>query len=46
MILGMFGEKLGLGPSGKALHWIEFALAVPVVLWAGWPFFERFGRRW
>jgi len=42
MILGMFGEKLGLGPSGKALHWIEFALAGPVVLWAGWPFFERF----
>jgi len=21
--------------------WIEFALATPVVLWAGWPFFER-----
>jgi Cu+-exporting ATPase len=42
MILGMFGEKLGLGPSGKALHWVEFALAAPVVLWAGWPFFERF----
>jgi P-type Cu+ transporter len=22
-------------------RWIEFALATPVVLWAGWPFFER-----
>ena len=21
--------------------WIEFALSTPVVLWAGWPFFER-----
>jgi Cu+-exporting ATPase len=27
--------------SGGLLSWIEFALATPVVLWAGWPFFER-----
>jgi P-type Cu+ transporter len=27
--------------SGSLLGWIEFALATPVVLWAGWPFFER-----
>mgnify|MGYP002401317138 CR=1 FL=1 len=26
---------------GAVLGWIEFALATPVVLWAGWPFFER-----
>jgi Cu+-exporting ATPase len=26
---------------GALLGWIEFALAAPVVLWAGWPFFER-----
>src|ERR1700728_1364124 len=26
---------------GGALGWIEFALATPVVLWGGWPFFER-----
>src|SRR6266700_664206 len=26
--------------SGALLGWIEFALATPVVLWAGWPFFE------
>src|SRR5579884_2094324 len=27
-------------PSG-ALEWIQFALATPVVLWGGWPFFQR-----
>src|SRR5262249_25184323 len=41
-LLGMFGEKLGLAPSGTTRNWIELALAVPVVLWAGWPFFQRF----
>ena len=25
----------------RAKGWLEFALATPVVLWAGWPFFER-----
>ncbi|MDE8654641.1 heavy metal translocating P-type ATPase [Novosphingobium album (ex Liu et al. 2023)] len=25
----------------KISIWIQFALATPVVLWAGWPFFER-----
>lgn len=24
-----------------AFPWVEFALATPVVLWGGWPFFER-----
>jgi Cu+-exporting ATPase len=28
-----------IGP--QASNWIQFALATPVVLWAGWPFFER-----
>jgi Cu+-exporting ATPase len=28
---------LGSGP----LLWLEFALATPVVLWCGWPFFQR-----
>ena len=27
---------------GAALPWLELALATPVVLWAGWPFFQRF----
>ena len=25
----------------KLSNWIQFALATPVVLWAGWPFFDR-----
>ncbi len=34
------------GPLAHALParmmvWIQFALATPVVLWAGWPFFQR-----
>lgn len=27
--------------SPAVSNWIQFALATPVVLWAGWPFFER-----
>jgi P-type Cu+ transporter len=26
-------------------NWIQFVCRRPVVLWAGWPFFERAGRR-
>jgi Cu+-exporting ATPase len=26
---------------GRALAWLELALATPVVLWGGWPFFVR-----
>lgn len=29
----LFGERLSL--------WLEFAIATPVILWSGWPFFER-----
>jgi Cu+-exporting ATPase len=28
-----------LGPGASL--WLEFALATPVVLWGGWPFFQR-----
>ena len=42
VLLGMFGEKLGLPLLPSARHGIELALAAPVVLWGGWPFFERF----
>jgi Cu+-exporting ATPase len=31
----------GILPSA-ALPWLELALATPVVLWGGWPFFQRF----
>ncbi len=27
--------------SPAALIWLQFGLATPVVLWGGWPFFER-----
>lgn len=27
--------------SPRLLTWIEFILATPIVLWAGWPFFQR-----
>ena len=27
--------------SARVWNWIEFALATPVVLWCGWPFFVR-----
>ncbi|MCG2842115.1 heavy metal translocating P-type ATPase [Sandaracinobacter sp. RS1-74] len=27
--------------GGRLSGWIQFVLATPVVLWAGWPFFER-----
>jgi Cu+-exporting ATPase len=26
----------------RSLVWVQLALATPVVLWGGWPFFERF----
>ena len=26
---------------GRSLGWVEFAFATPVVLWGGWPFFQR-----
>jgi len=35
------GHPLQQFVSGRLLGWIEFALATPVVLWAGLPFFER-----
>ena len=31
----------GADRAGQTSNWIQFALATPVVLWAGWPFFER-----
>jgi Cu+-exporting ATPase len=39
-ILAMFGHRLGMLAAGVQ-GWIELVLSVPVVLWAGWPFFER-----
>lgn len=30
--------------DGRTSAWLQFALATPVVLWSGWPFFERGAR--
>lgn len=42
-VLEMGGHIPGLMGfvSSHTSHWIQFALATPVVLWAGWPFFQR-----
>ncbi|MEO6172209.1 MAG: heavy metal-binding domain-containing protein, partial [Arenimonas sp.] len=40
LILAMFGHNLD-GLSVATRTWLEFALATPVVVWAGWPFFVR-----
>ncbi|MFI4977029.1 MAG: copper-transporting P-type ATPase [Caulobacterales bacterium] len=42
-VLEMAGHIPGLKlPLGHAIsNWIQFALATPVVLWAGFPFFQR-----
>src|SRR5579859_5739834 len=42
LLLSMFGESLRLPLAPAMRNWIELALATPVVLWGGWPFFERF----
>ncbi len=42
-LLAMFGHGVGLMPAGTQA-WVELALATPVVLWAGWPFFRRWAR--
>ena len=44
--LAMLRMMPGIGPlmhmlSPRVATWIEFALATPIVLWAGWPFFQR-----
>ncbi len=37
----MFGVDVTRVVPAAALPWIELVLATPVVLWAGWPFFQR-----
>ncbi len=41
MLPGLFLRRL---VSPTAQGWLELLLATPVVLWGGWPFFERMGR--
>jgi P-type Cu+ transporter len=42
LTLSMLGDHLGLHIAPTRRDWIEFILATPVVLWGGWPFFQRF----
>ncbi|MBW0151481.1 MAG: heavy metal translocating P-type ATPase [Phenylobacterium sp.] len=44
--LEMGGHLTGLMMlmDGRTSAWIQFVLATPVVLWSGWPFFERGAR--
>ncbi|MCM2397440.1 copper-translocating P-type ATPase [Rhizobium sp. S95] len=43
VILEMGGHLIDLHMliGAQASNWIQLILATPVVLWAGWPFFER-----
>ena len=44
----MFGFRLNVDLNFNGfpinLAWVEMLLATPVVLWCGWPFFQRFWR--
>src|SRR6267143_4358425 len=42
LFLSMLGEALGVHLAPTVRNGIEFLLATPVVLWGGWPFFQRF----
>ena len=35
------GQPLQHAVPARLLAWMQLALAVPVVLWGGWPFFQR-----
>jgi Cu+-exporting ATPase len=39
-LLAMFGHRLGWMAMATQ-SWLELVLSVPIVLWAGWPFFVR-----
>jgi len=43
IVLEMGGHLTGLGHyvGQQTSNWVQMLLATPVVLWAGWPFFER-----
>lgn len=41
MVADLFPSSLPSGLSMSSVQWIEFALATPVVLWGGWPFYVR-----
>src|SRR5712664_3679492 len=42
LFLSMLGESFGMHLAPTVKNGVEFLLATPVVLWGGWPFFQRF----
>jgi Cu+-exporting ATPase len=44
LLIAMLGDALHLPISARVRNCIEFVLATPVVVWGGWPFFQRFWR--
>jgi P-type Cu+ transporter len=42
LVLSMAGDAFGLQFAPGVKNGIELLLASPVVIWGGWPFFERF----
>jgi Cu+-exporting ATPase len=43
LTLSMFGHQFSM-IAVETRTWIELALSTPVVLWAGWPFFQRWAQ--
>lgn len=41
LFIAMAHDLAGRMATPTALRWLELALATPVVLWGGWPFFVR-----
>ncbi len=42
MVADLVPAWLPSGLTMSMVQWVEFVLATPVILWGGWPFFERF----
>ncbi|MBK7903000.1 MAG: heavy metal translocating P-type ATPase [Proteobacteria bacterium] len=43
LALAMFGHRTTL-LAATSRTWLELAITAPVVLWAGWPFFQRWAQ--
>jgi P-type Cu+ transporter len=43
LVIAMFGQRVDWLSGGQS-SWIELVLSMPVVLWAGWPFFVRWAQ--
>jgi P-type Cu+ transporter len=41
LAMAHFAPRAGEWIPGEWSRWIQFILSTPVVLWAGWPFFQR-----